>query len=73
MDMVVIQNWYPLDTIETKVTVTNDGPETIKNIVVKWVVYDQTKKKKIMSGSEDSFSLKEGNDKTVTIDFKLMV
>ena len=66
-------NWYPLDNIEARVTVTNNGPDTIKNIIVKWILYDTTTKKKVMSGSEDSFSLKGNSnyDKSLNIDFKL--
>ena len=63
--------WYPLDNLEAKVIVTNNGPETIKNIAVKWILYDTTTKKKIMSDSQDTFSLKSDADKTVTIDFQL--
>ena len=66
-------NWYPLDNIEARVTVTNNGPDTIKNIIVRWILYDTTTKKKVMSGSEDSFSLKGDSnyDKQLNIDFKL--
>ncbi len=66
-------NWYPLDNIEARVIVTNNGPDTIKNIIVRWILYDTTTKKKVMSGSEDSFSLKGNSnyDKSLNIDFKL--
>jgi hypothetical protein len=64
-------DWYPLDTIEAKVNVENTGSEPIKNIVVNWEVYDVTTKKRIMHGEENDFTLKNGNDKTVTFSFKL--
>ena len=65
------QSWYPLDNIEAKIDVTNNGNDTIRSIVVKWEVYDATKQKKVLSGSESSFSLNDGSDKILTIDFQL--
>jgi hypothetical protein len=65
-------NWYPLDNIEAKVKVSNeDTGNSIRSVVVKWELYDTLNQKKIKSGSENSFSLGSGNDKTVTIDFQL--
>jgi hypothetical protein len=64
-------DWYPLDTIQAKVTLTNNGADTIKNAVVKWMLYDTTAKKKIISGSENSVSVKDDSDKQLTIEFKL--
>ncbi len=64
--------WYPLDDIEAKVIVTNNGPDTVRDIQVRWVLYDTTTKKKIISGTQDTFSLRgDGTDKTVNVDFKL--
>lgn len=63
--------WYPLDNIEAKVNVANNGNDTIRNIVVKWELYDRTTQKRVLKGEESDFSLKDGDDKTVKIDFKL--
>jgi len=63
--------WYPMDEIEFKVDVENNGNDTIRNIVVEWQLYDETAKRKILGGEESSFSLKEGDDKTLRITFKL--
>jgi len=63
--------WYPLDEIEAKVDVANNGNDTIRNIVVKWELYDTTSQKRILKGEESDFSLKDGDDKTLNIDFKL--
>jgi len=65
-------SWYPLDNVEAKVRVSNENTgNSIRSVVVKWELYDTLNKKKIKSGSEDSFSLGSGNDKTVTIDFQI--
>jgi len=63
--------WYPLDEIEAKVNVANNGNDTIRSIVVKWELYDKTSQKRILKGEESDFSLKDGDDQTVIIDFKL--
>jgi len=63
--------WYPLDQIEAKVDVANNGNDTIRNVVVKWELYDITGQKRILKGEESDFSLKDGDDKTLNIDFKL--
>jgi uncharacterized membrane protein len=63
--------WYPLDNIEAKINIANNGNDTIRNIVVKWELYDRTAQKRILKGEESDFSINDGDDKTVTIDFQL--
>ncbi len=64
--------WYPLDDIQAKVRVTNNGNvDQIRNIVVRWALYDTGTKKVIMHDKLGSFNLKEDSDKLVTIDFSL--
>jgi len=63
--------WYPLDEIEAKINVANNGNDTIRNIVVKWQLYDTTTQKRVLKGEESDFSLNDGDDKTVNVDFKL--
>jgi hypothetical protein len=63
--------WYPLDEIEAKINVANNGDEDIKNIVVKWELYDQTTQTKIISGEEDDFTLKDGDETDLTVNFTL--
>ena len=65
------QSWFPLDNIEAKVNVANNGNDTIRSIVVKWEVYDATKQKKVVSGEESSMSINDGTDKNLLIDFQL--
>ncbi len=63
--------WFPLDEIEAKVNVANNGNDSIRNIVVKWELYDITAQKRILKGEQSDFSLKDGDDKTLNINFKL--
>jgi len=63
--------WYPLDNIEAKINVANNGNDTIRNIVIKWELYDKTAQKRILKGEESDFSLNDGDDKTLTVDFQL--
>jgi len=63
--------WYPLDEIEAKINIANNGNDTIRNIVVKWQLYDTTTQKRVLKGEESDFSLNDGDDKTVNVDFKL--
>ena len=67
------QTWYPLDNIQTKVTVDNNGHNDLRNIVLNWALYDITKQQ-IVSNLHDklsSFSLNSGDSKILTINFKL--
>jgi len=63
--------WFPLDEISIDVSVENVGGEDIKNIVLGWGLYDKKTDKWILDGEENDFKLKDGDDKTVTISFKL--
>jgi len=63
--------WYPLDEIEAKINVANNGDDDIKNIAVKWQLYDQTTQTKIVSGEEDDFTLNDGDETDLTVNFKL--
>jgi len=63
--------WFPLDEISVDVDVQNDGNDDIKKIVLNWGLYNKETEKWIIDGEEDDFKLKDGDDKTVTISFKL--
>ena len=64
--------WYPLDEITAKIDVSNNGDEKVKSIEVQWGLYDTENGKWITSkGKEDSFSLSSGDDKIITVNFKL--
>ncbi|HTY44280.1 MAG TPA: putative S-layer protein [Patescibacteria group bacterium] len=64
-------DWYPFDSIEVKADITNNGPDRINTIIPSYGLYDTQHGKWIVKGQLSSFSLNEGNDKTVTIDFNL--
>lgn len=65
------ENWFPLDKITAKINVQNDGPDKIKSISVSYGLYDTANKKWIFKDKASSFSLNDGDDKTVTVDFQL--
>lgn len=67
--------WYPLDEISAKINVENnygDSDNKIRNIYVKWGLYDQNTGKWVIGiEKETKFSLDGGEDKTLTVNFKL--
>ncbi len=63
--------WLPLDEIEVQIKVENDGDEKIRNIEVRWGLYDKVNDKWYIDEKENDFNLGDGDDKTITITFKL--
>ncbi|MFH1151783.1 MAG: hypothetical protein V1788_01520, partial [Nanoarchaeota archaeon] len=63
--------WLPLDKIEVDIKVENDGDEKIKNIEVKWGLYDVDNDNWVFDEKESDFNLKDGDDKTITVTFDL--
>ncbi len=63
--------WYPLDQIEVEIQVENKGDEKIRNIEVKWGLYNTNDEDWVFDEKENDFNLKDGDDKTLTINFKL--
>ncbi|MFH1917963.1 MAG: putative S-layer protein [Nanoarchaeota archaeon] len=63
--------WLPLDKIEVDIKVENDGDEKIKNIEVKWGLYDVDNNNWVFDEKESDFNLKDGDDKTITVTFDL--
>lgn len=63
--------WFPLDEIEVKINVENKGNEKMNNIDVEWGLYNKKTRKWIIDDKENDFDLKENDDKTITINFKL--
>lgn len=64
-------SWYPLDEISVKVKVTNDGPKDVNNIAVSWGLYNKNTGNWVVDDEEKDFDLNRGDDKTVTVNFKL--
>jgi hypothetical protein len=65
------REWFAFDKISAKLNVENSGNEKIKSIVVSYGLYDTSNKKWIFKNKESSFSLADGDDKTLTVDFQL--
>ena len=68
--------WYPLDEIELKVDVENNGNDRIDNIKLKVCLYNPDKEKCIMDEkdmelSDNNFRINDGDNKVITITFKL--
>lgn len=62
--------WLPLDEVEVEVSV-EAGDYDVKNIEIEWGLYNTATGKWVIDGSEDDFSLKDGDDKNIKIKFTL--
>jgi hypothetical protein len=67
------KEWYPEDEVEVEVKVKNtNNNDHIRNIVLEWGLFDKKTGKWAMEVTdENDFSLKDGEDKTLTLKFKL--
>ena len=63
--------WYPLDEIEVEIEVENNGDEDMDDIAVEWGLYNVDKNDWIIDDEESDFNLKDGQDDTMYITFKL--
>jgi len=64
--------WYIFDSIEVEVRIENNGNEDIDNVVIEWGLYNtQSKEWTIEVDEEDDFDLREDDEETITITFKL--
>jgi hypothetical protein len=63
--------WFPLDDIIVEVEVENNGNEKISSIIVSWGLYNKDTQKWIIKDKESSFNLKDGDDKTINLEFTL--
>ena len=63
--------WFPLDTIKARIAVENNGNENIKSISLRWGLFNQDTQDWVMKEKEASFTLKDGDDKDVDLQFKL--
>jgi len=59
--------WYPLDNVTVEINVENNGDDTVKNIIVKWGLYNPSTGNWIVDEEESDFDLKHGKDKTFNI------
>jgi len=66
------EEWYPLDEIEVEVRVRNRGDYDIDDIVVEWGLFNKkTGEWTIEVDEEKDFNIKDGDEKTLTLTFKL--
>lgn len=63
--------WYPMDSIRAKIYAENEGDDKIKNIVIEWGLYDTENGEWIAKGKESKFTLDNGDDTTLTINFQV--
>jgi hypothetical protein len=61
---------YPLSEIEVEINVLNSGSYDVDRITVEWELYS-TSGRKIDSGEETRFNLKDGDDKTLKFNILL--
>ncbi|MBI4116620.1 putative S-layer protein [Candidatus Pacearchaeota archaeon] len=67
------EEWYPLDlvNIDTNVDYSGDSDFEMKNIEVKWGLFDRDTNKWVIDDEEKDFDLEGGNDQDVKLQFKL--
>ena len=59
------QTWYLLNNMQFKIDVQNNGNYDLRNVKVQWDLYSGSTR--LDHGTSDSFSLRSGNDNTVTV------
>jgi hypothetical protein len=64
--------WFFLDEIEVEIEVENDGNWDVDDISLEWGIYDLGKRDWVIDlDEEDEFNLKDGDEETIIINFKL--
>ena len=64
--------WYPLDEIEVEIEVeNNNGDDDMDDITIEWGLYDVDAEEWVIDDEENDFNLKDGQDDTKYITFKL--
>ncbi len=63
--------WLPLDLIKARINVENNGNDKIKSISVRWGLFNQDTQDWVMKNKETSFTLKDGDNKDIDLQFKL--
>ncbi len=64
--------WFFLDEIEVEIEVENDGNWDVDDISLEWGIYDLGKRDWVIDlDEEDEFNLKDGDEETLTVSFKL--
>ncbi len=64
-------SWFPLDEVEVDIEVRNDGNDDLKNVEIEWGLYDTTTGDWYKDDKESDFRIKDGDSKTVTVNFQL--
>jgi len=65
------ENWYPADTIEAEIVVTNNDNEKINDIVVRYGIYNKNTGAFLIDEDEKSFDLKSDGEKILTVLFTI--
>jgi hypothetical protein len=63
--------WYIFDEVEVEVEVENRENEKIRDIEIIWGLYNVDEEDWIIDEKENDFNLKDGDEKTVSVKFKL--
>lgn len=64
--------WVPLDTIEVEIRVeNNDRDFDLEDIEISWGLYNTDTQEWIIDDEESDFDLKDGEEETILIEFKL--
>ena len=66
------EEWFPFEEIEVEVEIENKGDDDVDDIVLEWGLYNtDTEEWTIEVDDEDEFNLKDGDEETITITFKI--
>lgn len=66
------ESWFPFDSVEVDILVDNKGDDDVNNIEIEWGLYDKDNDVWVIDiDNEKDFDLKDGDDETITIEFKI--
>ena len=65
------EEWFPLSEIKVEIEVENSGSEDIDDVIIEWGLFNVEMGEWVIDDEESKFKLKDGDKKTVKIEFKL--
>jgi hypothetical protein len=66
------EKWFPFENIEANIRIKNNGNENIDDIELSWGLWDLRNSQWVIEPDEiDNFKLKDGDEKTFTVKFKI--
>lgn len=64
--------WFPFEEIEAEIELENNGDDNVDDISLQWGIYDTRNGRWVIDiDEEDEFNLKDGDEQTATVTFKI--